>query len=110
MKRVTLLAVFALLLATLPLMAHQAQPSSTITQPRASPHDTINVRLSGAAPAAGARGRGPAGPLVTITYGRPYMADPRTKQPRPIWGGLVPWGQVWRLGADEGTTLVTQAD
>jgi hypothetical protein len=111
MKPVALVAVFAFLLSALPLMAQQAQTSSTLTQPRTSPHDTISVRLSGGAPAAGARGRGGmSGPLVTIYYGRPYMADPRTKQPRQIWGGLVPWNQVWRLGADEGTTLISQTD
>src|SRR5947208_15938396 len=108
MKRTALVAVFALLLTALPLMAQQA--SSTLTQPRTSPHDAINVRVSAAAPAGGARGRGPAGSLVTIYYGRPYMADPQTKQPREVWGKLVPWGQVWRLGSDEGTTLITQGD
>jgi len=45
---------------------------------------------------------------VTLIYGRPYTRDPRTGQPRPIWGGLVPFGAVWRLGADEATTLITQ--
>jgi hypothetical protein len=29
---------------------------------------------------------------------------------RTVWGGLVPWDKVWRLGADEGTTLITQND
>jgi glucose/arabinose dehydrogenase len=58
-------------------------------QARLSPHETISTRL--------------AGNLVTITYGRPFAKD------RKIWGGLVPWGKSWRTGADEATTLVTQA-
>ena len=45
---------------------------------------------------------------TTIYYSRPYTKDPRTGQPRKIWGGLVPFGQVWRLGANEATLLVTQ--
>jgi acyl-CoA synthetase (AMP-forming)/AMP-acid ligase II len=45
MKRTALLALSALLLCSLPLFAQQAAPSSQLTQPRASPHDTINVRV-----------------------------------------------------------------
>ena len=29
---------------------------------------------------------------------------------RTIYGGLVPWGQVWRTGANEATHLRTPAD
>ena len=87
------LALAAMLMLTLPLMAQQA-PSSTLTQPRASPHDAINIRAGG--------GRG--APMVTIYYGRPYSKG------RQIWGTLVPWNQVWRLGADEATTMITQKD
>ena len=29
-------------------------------------------------------------------------------KPRKIWGGLVPFGKVWRTGSDEATLLVTQ--
>jgi hypothetical protein len=29
---------------------------------------------------------------------------------RKIFGGLVPYGQVWRAGANEATTFVTTAD
>lgn len=41
---------------------------------------------------------------ITIEYGRPY------KKGRKIYGGLVPFDQVWRTGADEATTLTTEAD
>jgi hypothetical protein len=53
---------------------------------RQSPHDTTSVGN------------------VTITYGRPY------KKARDIFGGLVPYGQVWRLGADQATTITFKKD
>lgn len=36
---------------------------------------------------------------VTVTYGRP-KANGRT-----VWGELVPYGKVWRTGADEATVI-----
>src|ERR1035438_4337456 len=36
---------------------------------------------------------------VTISYHRPLVND------RKVWGGLVPYGQVWRAGANENTTI-----
>jgi hypothetical protein len=36
-------------------------------------------------------------------------SSPRMKG-RKIFGGLVPYGQVWRTGANEATTLVTDTD
>ena len=45
-----------------------------------------------------------AGKKITIEYGRPY------KKGRKIFGGLEPFGKVWRTGADEATTLTTEAD
>lgn len=36
-------------------------------------------------------------------------SSPRAKG-RKIFGGLVPYGQVWRTGANEATTLVTDTD
>lgn len=36
---------------------------------------------------------------VTITYHRPAVKG------RVIWGGLVPYGKVWRAGANEATTI-----
>lgn len=57
---------------------------------RASPHEQATITV--------------AGKKITIEYGRPY------KKGRDLFGGLVPWGQVWRTGADEATTLTTEAD
>jgi hypothetical protein len=36
---------------------------------------------------------------ITIDYHRPLVKD------RKIWGGLIPYGMVWRAGADENTTI-----
>src|SRR5277367_1889021 len=36
---------------------------------------------------------------VTVNYHRPLTNG------RKIWGGLVPYGQVWRAGANENTTI-----
>lgn len=36
---------------------------------------------------------------VKVTYHRPAVKG------RTIWGGLVPYGEVWRLGANEATTI-----
>lgn len=41
---------------------------------------------------------------VTIEYGRPMVKG------REIWGGLVPFGKVWRTGADEATTITFDKD
>lgn len=49
------------------------------------------------------------GHKITIDYSRPKIADPKTGQPRKIMGGLVPYGQVWRTGANEATSLKTDA-
>jgi len=43
-----------------------------------------------------------------LVYGRPYTKDPKSGEARKIWGGLVPYGKVWRTGADEATLLITQ--
>ncbi|HXE89593.1 MAG TPA: DUF2911 domain-containing protein [Terriglobales bacterium] len=51
-----------------------------------------------------------AGKKITINYSRPKMKDPKTGAVRKIYGGLVPYGQVWRTGANEATELITEAD
>ncbi|MGA2812991.1 MAG: DUF2911 domain-containing protein [Candidatus Acidiferrum sp.] len=40
---------------------------------------------------------------VTISYHRPLAKD------RKVWGGLVPYGKVWRAGANE-NTIITFSD
>jgi hypothetical protein len=68
--------------------------SVTLTQSRTSPHDVVSRKIEGN--------------RVTIIYGRPFTNDPKSGEPRKVWGGLVPFGERWRLGADEATTLITQ--
>ena len=41
---------------------------------------------------------------ITINYSSPSVKG------RKIWGGLVPYGQVWRTGANEATTFTTDKD
>jgi hypothetical protein len=84
-KLKSILIVAAMIASTLPLMAQRA---------RVSPHETTGAVIEGA--------------RVTVVYGRPYTKDPKTAEVRKIWGGLVPYGKVWRTGADEATLLVLQ--
>jgi hypothetical protein len=44
------------------------------------------------------------GKKITINYSRPSAKG------RKIYGGLVPYGEVWRTGANEATTFVTEKD
>lgn len=41
---------------------------------------------------------------VKVVYGRPSMRD------RSIFGSLVPYGEVWRTGANEATEITTTAN
>ncbi|HEU0012629.1 MAG TPA: DUF2911 domain-containing protein [Longimicrobium sp.] len=70
-------------------VAAQADPGAQ-RQQVPSPRDTAEITY--------ADGR------ILVDYGRPSMRG------RTIMGGLVPYGQVWRLGANEATQLVTQHD
>ena len=76
-------ALLAAALAPLTLM-------SVAQKPIASPAATAETTL--------------AGKTVTIKYNSPAMRG------RQIMGGLVPYGQVWRTGANPATTLVTATD
>lgn len=44
------------------------------------------------------------GAAITINYGSPSVKG------REIWGGLVPFGKIWRAGANEATTIETDKD
>jgi hypothetical protein len=57
---------------------------------RPSPPGTAEIKLGGK--------------QVKIEYGRPSMRG------RKVFGELVPFGQVWRTGANEATTLTTETD
>ncbi|HXS68843.1 MAG TPA: DUF2911 domain-containing protein [Candidatus Polarisedimenticolia bacterium] len=84
MNKLKYALITTMLIGALPLMA-QEKVNSTGGH---SPHETTSRVVDGS--------------RITITYGRPYMKG------RQIWGGLVPYGKVWRTGADEATTLTTQ--
>lgn len=42
--------------------------------------------------------------IVTISYSQPAVKG------RTIWGGLVPYGEVWRTGANEATWIEVSKD
>lgn len=82
------------LLSAAVLAAAVALPARAAEHKRVSPHETISAVVGGS--------------RVTIVYGRPYTKDPKSGEPRKVWGGVVPFDQVWRMGADEATMLVTE--
>ena len=55
-------------------------------------------------PPAQAQCKLPDGKTITTDYSSPRMKG------RQIFGGLVPYNEVWRTGANEATTLVTTAN
>lgn len=60
---------------------------------KASPEETVTFFLVGADSL-----------QVEVNYCRPYKKD------RVIFGGLVPYGKVWRTGANEATTFTVNRD
>ncbi len=81
-KRVSILAAVILFLATTCLAQGGAKPS---------PAASASCDLGG-------------GKSIKTDYSSPRMKG------RKIYGGLVPYGEVWRTGANEATTFVTSAD
>lgn len=66
-----------------------ATASPTLAQ-RLSPPDSTQVEI--------------AGRQLKIVYGSPSVRD------RVIFGGLIPWGEVWRTGANEATSFSSEAN
>ena len=85
------LAVAATLVFSTSAMAQAAKKK---TSSRVSPHETITATIDGNE--------------MKLVYGRPYSDKPGTEEVRKIWGGLVPYGKVWRTGADAATLLTTK--
>jgi hypothetical protein len=77
----TLLVIEALLM----LGSHGQAQSFVLDLPRPSQHAVVTQRVGITD--------------VTINYHRPVVNK------RKIWGGVVPYGQVWRAGANENTTI-----
>lgn len=68
-----------------------ARSGAQATQgPLLSPRDTARASIGGV--------------TVVVDYGAP------SKRGRVIFGGLVPWNEVWRTGANAATQLETSAD
>jgi Protein of unknown function (DUF2911) len=86
-KFIATLALSAIVLAisALPTQAQQDKAK------RPSPPDTAACTLSG-------------GKRIVIDYSSPRMKG------RKIFGNLVPYGQVWRAGANEATAFHTDSD
>src|SRR5262249_18506302 len=80
------------------LSAQPAAPKQASTGGN-SPHETTSAVFDGARDN-----------RVGITYGRPFTRDPRSGNPRKVWGTLVPWDKAWRLGSGDATLLLTQND
>ena len=92
-KAISTLIIAAVALAVaLPVQAQQNRRAASTGG--LSPHETTSRVIDGN--------------RVTVTYGRPFTKDPRTGEIRKIWGGLVPYGEPWRMGSDEATLLITQ--
>lgn len=83
MKRLSLhaTALATSLLALAAVDAHAQQLNLPRPSPKATVSQTVGITE------------------VTIHYSRPGVKD------RKIWGDLVPYGQVWRTGANENTTI-----
>ncbi len=101
MTKFTSVALLTLTLAgTAALFAQAPAASVTPAAPKAastggkSPHETTSRKIDGN--------------RVILVYGRPFSKDPKTGEIRKIWGGLVPYGKIWRTGSDEATLLLTQ--
>jgi len=75
----------AIALAILFSVAFCAAQSFVLDLPRQSQHAVVSQRLGVTD--------------ITISYHRPLVNK------RQVWGNLVPYGQVWRAGANENTTI-----
>ena len=76
--------------ATVTAIAACAATVAQGQEQRKSPHETVKATIDGA--------------TITVEYGRPSMKG------RKVMGELVPFGKVWRTGADEATTLTTDKE
>jgi hypothetical protein len=79
------MALAAGLLSAVTIGAALAQQQQQRQGPRPSPNATVSQTVGLTE--------------VTIKYSRPGVKN------REIWGKLVPYGQVWRTGANENTTI-----
>src|SRR5271170_4030488 len=83
--------VFAALLAVVALCIFAAPARAQEPADRPSPPASAECKL-------------PGGKTVHVDYSSPRMRG------RKIFGGLVPYGEPWRAGANDATTFVIDAD
>src|SRR5881394_2060104 len=83
MRKAVFQALLFLMTAAVPVAS--AAQSFVLDLPTASPRAQISQRIGLTE--------------ITINYHRPLVKG------RKIWGGLVPYGTVWRAGANENTTI-----
>jgi hypothetical protein len=81
----TIALMLILVVAALPTFAQRGNDAE-----RASKNGQVSGKIDGVE--------------VTVDFGRPNVKG------REIWGGLVPYGKVWRTGADEATTITLSGD
>lgn len=81
LARIVLPALLLMLATVAPAVAQERGNDEPRTSPNAAVSQTIGTTE------------------VRITYGRPQVDD------RTIFGELVPYGDVWRTGANEATTI-----
>jgi Protein of unknown function (DUF2911) len=86
-KAIVSLALVAAGLLSVGIVVHAQQDKAK----RPSPPASTSIDLGG-------------GATITIDY-----SSPRAKG-RKIYGGVVPFGEIWRTGANEATTFVTTKD
>lgn len=80
----------------------QAQAASSL---RVEPSGRATTRVTIAARAAeGADGAGAAPLVVSVDYGQPHARG------RTVVGTLIPYGAIWRTGANQSTTFRTDVD
>ncbi len=90
MKRILKALVIAALAIPMTSLPAAAQTAPAAAPARPSPKETAEQTFGGK--------------KLSITYGAPSARG------RKIMGELVPYGKVWRTGANEATTLVTPVD
>lgn len=82
--RLVLLSALLLTVAAAPAAQRQ------LTTPRVSPHASVSQTVGLTE--------------LSVDYHRPAVRD------RRVWGDLVPYGEVWRAGANENTVFETSTD
>lgn len=87
-----LVAVFAVSPSMVSAQGGMKPPAAGAQKAPASPRDSVKATIGSA--------------VISVNYGRP------SKRGRDVFGGLndMKWGMVWRMGANEATTLTTSKD